>query len=221
MGVSIPKCRYSRSDILKLCHRSTDLPEMPEFWSNGLGTTSQSNFMTVITAMDVLHEEMSEKLYEDHSPTDCSSVDLSRMASMPIPVVTDPRIPVTDVSLPTFADEYYFDTRPRQQILKSSGDPLLSDLADATRQLGIMLSRIDKVDKMSVVEFEQYMWETKGLDSEDEFMFMQEYHEDLSDEEATGTAREFDLSTPGGRRRAWRRERDLRSSHDKLPKYPA
>merc|ERR1711935_916161 len=74
------------SDILKRCHRFTDLPEVPAVSSDGPGVTSQPNFMSVITAMDALHEEMLVKLHENNSLTDCSSVDLSVMASMRLPL---------------------------------------------------------------------------------------------------------------------------------------
>lgn len=55
------------SDILKRCHRFTDLPEVPAFSSDGPGSTSQPNFMSVFTAMDALHEEMLVKLHENNS----------------------------------------------------------------------------------------------------------------------------------------------------------
>jgi len=58
-------------------------------------------------------------------------------------------------------------------------------------------------------------WEMEGLNSDGERLASEEYIQELSDEAAAGTARAFDLATPGGRRRAW--FRNYRGTYNDVP----
>ena len=75
---------------------------------------------------------------------------------------------------PSFSDECYYDTRPREQELEATGLEEMKQLGEFFRVIGCNLCRLDELDKMSTEEFEQCR-EYADYDSEEERSFAESY----------------------------------------------
>ena len=76
---------------------------------------------------------------------------------------------------PTFADFYYFDTRPRELELRATSCDSLQSLASTLERIGVVLSRLDEISQMSEDEWEKYVYYNELAES----------HREMSDEELT------------------------------------
>eukprot|EP00933_Yihiella_yeosuensis_P005059 TRINITY_DN109480_c0_g1_i1.p1 TRINITY_DN109480_c0_g1~~TRINITY_DN109480_c0_g1_i1.p1 ORF type:complete len:298 (-),score=46.72 TRINITY_DN109480_c0_g1_i1:68-892(-) len=63
----------------------------------------------------------------------------------------------TSLSLPVFTDDFYFATQSYEKHLRDTNIEELDCLARAIHGIGVLMSKIDEIDKMSGSEFERYL----------------------------------------------------------------
>mmetsp|Transcript_91778 Transcript_91778/g.182330 ORF Transcript_91778/g.182330 Transcript_91778/m.182330 type:complete len:120 (+) Transcript_91778:671-1030(+) len=74
-------------------------------------------------------------------------------------------------AIPVYSDSYYFDSRPHAHWLTAAGNDPLTALAQAVRQLGYLLCKLDSISSMTQMEFGEYQYQNSDLGELDEWGF--------------------------------------------------
>ena len=102
--------------------------------------------------LDKLNVSLTEKLCE----CCCTPSDAVEAPEQPAAENIDEQSSPQLSSTPSFADSYYFDTRPRERELRATSDDSLKSLASTLERIGVVLSRLDEISEMNEDEWGKY-----------------------------------------------------------------